>query len=407
MSWVDQVHNKMVIITGDGKQYRPQWINATKSKEFNVSQHEFVDVNGTLAKRKRPKGRSYNLEIYFQGPDHLQEAAAFESSADNEREWNLIHPYYGSIFVCPLRMDIDNRDHNLTKILCPIVETITDSKPSFTIDPSDKIAFDKAAFDGVAAETFITDIVEVTPQNVNFLKSNAAKMYNLGVKVNKSAEQAEEYFNLFNKANTAISNAISGPLAAINAVKDVINYPFLFEDTVRNRVEAFVNQFNALSAQIDTLTGRSNKKIFENNASYILSAMARSSVEKGVYENRDEVIFVIAQISDAHDNYLNDLDDLQDDNGGNPDNFIPNAQLQIKLSDLIAFTVGNLFSIAKDSRQERSIYLEQDSNIILLAHRFYGLVEDDSTIDTLFKQNKFGINDLLGIEKGRRVTYYV
>ena len=65
---------------------------------------------------------------------------------------------------------------------------------------------------------------------------------------------------------------------------------------------------------------------------------------------------------------------------------------------MINFTLSNLFIIALNAKQERSIVLEEDSNLINLAHRFYSLDLDDENIDELILNNDIGISEHLKVE---------
>jgi hypothetical protein len=53
-----------------------------------------------------------------------------------------------------------------------------------------------------------------------------------------------------------------------------------------------------------------------------------------------------------------------------------------------------------------SLVLEEDSNVIILAHRFFGLLDDDSTIDQFIANNKIGLSQLMQVKKGTVVIYY-
>jgi hypothetical protein len=41
MSWIENIKNDLQITTGDGKKYKPSWLNATKSIDYNISEFEF------------------------------------------------------------------------------------------------------------------------------------------------------------------------------------------------------------------------------------------------------------------------------------------------------------------------------------------------------------------------------
>jgi len=71
------------------------------------------------------------------------------------------------------------------------------------------------------------------------------------------------------------------------------------------------------------------------------------------------------------------------------------------------FTLSNLFAIALNAKQERSIVLEEDNNLVNLTHRFYGLDAADENIDEFILNNNIGISEHLLIKKGRILRYYV
>jgi hypothetical protein len=407
MSWPDKIQNDFLITCGDGKQYKVNWLNATKSVEFNLSEFEFPGLEGTLVQRGTPKGRRFEIEVYFQGENNIDVSDAFEISTKDPRPWIVLHPMYGTITVQPAVLNFDDTRYNVTKITGTLLETITEDSPKNRVVPSDKILNDKAALDDIFSNSFANDIPSPSVQDINVLSANTLSVYNEGKKSIKDTADAEGYFNAFNTANAAIANATSEPLAAINAVQAMINAPALFQDSVKNRVNSFVGQLNQLRISLETITTRAEKKIFENNTGCIISAIAMASVTSPDYLNNRDVLAISDLITDAYDTYVEDLDGLQSDNGGSPDSYMPDANSMIGLNNIINFTLSNLFDIALNSKQERSIILEDDSNIILLAHRFYGLNQEDTTIDDLMNQNEIGLNEILSIRKGRKIVYYV
>lgn len=408
MSWIDQIRNDYIIRMGDGAEYKPKWVVAKRQKEFNVADFEFPDLDGTLRYRNRPKGIIYSLELFFDGDDHLDMAQAFWDSADDSRVWILIHPYYGSISVQPSGLGQDNTQLNITKFICEVIETITEDAPKMSVNPTDKILSDKVALDNVLTQVFVdTTIPSVT--DLNKLVDNNTSLHNVGRKHVTLTENAEEYFNLFNTANAAVENYTADPLQAMRDIQAVINYPSLFQDKVYGRLNCLYEQFDILRLSIPTTLNPSKKRIFQTYMAGVVSAMAvtASTPQDGDYENRDQVYSVIDQVLERYNTLISDLDEMQTENGGELDSFIPDADSLIALNDLMDFTVSNLFAIAIDSKQERTIILQDDTNLILLAHRLYGITPDDSTIVALMDQNKIGISELLVIRKNRKIKYYI
>ncbi len=406
MSWIERISNPLIVKTGDSKSYTILWKNATRSREYNVAEFEFPEVDGTLVKRSRPKGMRYNIEFYFQGEDNIDNAEAFKVSADDSRAWTLSHPLYDNIIVQPLNLVFDNTAHNVTKVTGTVVETITEDRPKTSQDPVDKIAADKIALDEAFATSFANDVQPNTVDKIN-LSSNVASAYNLGKKKVKLTVDAEAYFNAFNTANAAILDATSEPLAAMRAIQTVLNSPGYFADSVQNRISVLSDQVEALRVGIPGVLTTAAKRIFENNIASMISSMlyASSTPETDDYENRNDVVSVIETLIDNYNQYVTDLDSLQTENGGELDSYIPDADSFRSLNLLLNFTVSNLFTIALGSKQERSIILEDDSNVVLLTHRFYKL--DDTTLEKFINTNQIGINEMLQIRKGRMIKYYV
>lgn len=407
MSWVEKVKNEYIITTGNGDVYKPNWINPSNSVEYNIAEFNYPLVKGSKVDRGMPKGTRFNFEIVFQGEDHLEQSDAFRASADDTRPWTISHPLYGERIVQPLGLAFDNISYNVSMIKGTLIETITDDNPKITIDPVDKITNDKANLDEVFAQSFSIDIPSPDTVDIRTLTTTTLSLYNVGKGIINNTLDSEAYFNLFNDANAKILNATADPLSAMRSVQAMINQPALFVGTVKSRINSLTDQFEKLRESIDTITGKSDKRIYEGNAGGVIGTMTLAAVTNQDYKSGNEVLAVMDQIFENYNNFLSDLDALQTDNGGSPESYIPDPSTISGLSSLINFTISNLLNIALDSKKEISILVEDDTNVILLAHRFYGLEVDDSTIDKIISNNELGLNDLLQIRKGTKIIYYV
>lgn len=409
MSWTDNIQRPFIIRTGDGKEYRPLWKNPNFSVEFNATQFNFVDQRGTLVDRREAQGASFPLEFYFVGENCLDDAAAFVESAKDKRAWRVSHPMYGSLVVQPLGINQDDTALNTSKITCTVIETLTEDRPKITIDPVDKISGDKVNTDALYALAFTDGVPKPTTANVVKLGGNNKSLFDLGIKKVKLTVDAQEYFNLFSQANSAIVNLTAEPLAAISQMQTAISYPAHLTDTVQNRIGMLIDQFNVLRLSIGTIITPSDKKIYENNAGTLISSMALASSTPldTDYVNRTDVGAVRDQVYNNYKLYLSDLDGMQTDNGGTEESYMPDSTALNALNGLINFTLSNLFNIALNARQERTVILEADSNSIVLTHRFYGLDQADTNLQEFIDSNNIGLNQLLEIRKGTKVIYYV
>lgn len=407
MSWVDKAQTEFTITTGDGKEFKVLWLPTTKGVDYNIAEFEFPNLAGTLVQRGTPKGAKYNLEVYFQGEDNIERGLDFETSGNDPRPWTMAHPFYGAVTVHPVSLLFDYSKYNVTKITGTLIETITEDNPKNTVLPADKIQLDVEDLNVTFAAAFSTDIPEPNTADINTLTANTSSVYNDVKKNISNTLDAETYFNAFNTANAAILEATDFPLECITKVQALINAPFQFADSVKNRVNTLISQFNRLHDSVENLARRNDKKIFENNAGVTIASICSASVLLPDYKNRNDVVAIIDLLTGVFDQFNSDIDGLQSDNGGDPDSYIPDANSMIALNDIVNFTLSNLYDIALNSKQERIVILEDDSNAVLLAHRFYGLLADDSTIQQLIDNNNIGLNELLQIRKGRSIIYYV
>lgn len=408
MSWVERIKSEITIKTGDGKIYTPLYVLLPKSIEWNIAKFEFPNIKGTLVKRSELKGRKFPIEIIFQGDDHVERSLEFEQSAIDKRPWVISHPIYDDLLVHPESLTFDPTGLNTMVITGQVTETIKDEGPVFTIDASDKTSVDAALASDTAAVSFAADVIPET-SDINLMGDNIGAAFSLGAQSVKSGDQSNEYFNLFTVAQSSILNAANDIATAATAMNDVLIYPYLFKDSVESRLSLLRNQFDALAESVVNLVTPNEKKIYETNSNAIVNAMILASINPldDDYGSVKSVNSVIDQIVDVNNIFFENLDFLQTDNGGGVDSYIPDFAAISALSNLINFALSQLFVIAENATQQRTLILEVDSNPILLAHRFYGLSVDDLTIESFLTQNNIGLSELLEIKAGETVVYFV
>lgn len=410
MSWIDKIKTDMTITCGDGRSYVPYWINASKSVEYNVATFEFKGLPGTLVYRGTPRGTRYQLTLFFQGEDHLDQANAFLDSSADSRPWTISHPLYDNLLVQPTALTIDNTALNQTAITGLVIETIpVDAATVSNVSPVDKIAQDKEDTDLLFNQTFADDVPVINAVDTSTLSKNIGDIYTSVSQKITDSKWKDAYFNAVNKANAALNNPIYDTITTMQAVRDFTTMPYQFSDDLRTRLNMFVSQFTILSGTVSTLFSRSSKKIYENNAGISIAGMLLSAVTNigSTFANALDVLSVIDTIVGVYNQFMYDLDTLQSENGGSPDSYIPDSNAVTSLSQLLTTTLNALLDIASDGKQQRIAYLSEDSNVIQVAHTLYGYSGDDAVIDKVIDTNGITMNELLLLKKGRKIIYYV
>lgn len=416
MSWLDQIKTRLIITTPDSREYKPDWINAKKKVDFNIAKFEFPNVRGSLVYRGEPKGTEYVVELYFQGEDHLNDAKNFQTSANDRRAWKIQHPFYGQLKVQPISLDFDNTDLNISKITGVVIETISQDYPSGKVAPTDYItekgiAASQMFSTSAANNTIITKVppANVTSKGIAKLKAQLTAFKNTVAKIVKhTTSDFQKYFNAFNKAYSSINNLVSQASSVLNFTQAVIIQPALFAQSVKSRFTMLENQFNVLRSNIVGLSNL-DKLMYSTNQGSNISAfcLAAANPMPEDYAYATDTYNTISQLLGFYNQYLADLDYLQSENGGSVDSFIPDADALMLLAELMNFTLSNLFNLALNGQQQRSIIAEADTNWVILAHRLYGIDENDENLIKLMTQNNAGLNSILQVRKNTKVYYYI
>lgn len=407
MSWKLNAAEKMIVTTGDGKEYRPLYINTVKSFDFNTASFNFPGVEGTLVTRGERQGSTMTLQIIFQGADHLDTAEQFEQSSKNKRPWTINHPMHGVLTMQPTKITFDNTKYNTSQITVQLLETITRDAPIVGVDPINQVQINAANLDETTSEAFDTAADLETADTV-LMGDALDDAYNEGAAIIEDNDDLQDYFNKYQVASAAILNATSEPLAAIQAARSVMTAPALFKQTVKARLNMLQDQLEDLLARVYNTVNE--KLIFENYGGGVISTMVLATtypLNSLDFKNATDILDVIGQINAQYDAYLGGLENLQTTTGDDTNSYLPDQAALSGLQLQVSYCVANLLDIALSAQQEREVILEADSNVIALAHRFYGLEPDDGTIDEFIKTNSIGLSEMLQVKKGRVLKYYL
>lgn len=408
MSWLEKVEKGITITTGDGRKYTPEYFITPKSTDFNIAEFNFPNVEGTLVKRGTIKGAKHNFVFVFQGENHLDVSFNFEKSSKDNRPWEIEHPFYGIIRVHPTSLTYDSTGINITRVTGEFIETILDTFPQVSLNPTEFIDIKATE---VIDETIDESSYQLKPDSKlkKLLTKLSTLIYNINRVITKIEEEAQEYINYYNAAITQIDTIQSNLNAAIRNISDVVYFPSRFEASIKSKLEGFKESFAQLEQIFKEPESTNNKITYEFlGTAVITSAVSTIAVsEESDFNTSKDVVNVVEIITEMYNSFVVKLDEQQNSIIGNEDAYIPNYDSLNKMNELVNFAIANLLDIATKSKQERSFYLEEDSNALLLTHRLYGLDEDDENLVKFMNQNNIILNEIIQIKKGRKIVYFV
>ena len=405
MSWQNKIENiKFQITTGDGKVFRPLWKTAGKTKEFNTSIYDFINVEGSLVDRKKPKSSKHSLKFYFQGENNIEDAAEFDESASDNRAWVIVHPFYGSLRGQPLNIDYNEDALNVTEVTVDFWESINADYPDSAISVKDSVFSKKASVLKASSVVFAADVKPESSDIAKIKESNilTAASFNPIIDDDNNAD----YLNAASKSLSSADNLLNDPLSSIEAAQNILDLPSTFFSSIKSKSLAFKDAYYKLKLVTDTVT---DKLFFEAQAAACIASLCNASVNplEGDYVLRTEIEEIVTDVLEIYSDYLATVDENQVQIYNTELAYLPNVNIQIELYGLVAFTTGNLYNFAFEAKQLRTVYTPKPTNVILLAHRYLGLDVADENLADFIKINNIKLKELFVIKKGRKIQYFV
>jgi hypothetical protein len=312
--------------------------------------------------------------------------------------------------VQPLGLSYDDSSFNSTKVTGRVMETIGRNRVLTNNSPVDVIQLKKFDTDAAFAQSYAIDVAPPITADVSAMQFNVTTAERLQLAFATISEDAELVRNTYSDVNAQIDNAFADAFSAVAGVQRMLSLPTIFVNSIFSRIDFLQRTAQALYSAITGLTVPSLKKLYENNVAALITSMCAASVTNVTatdYPNRNSVVQIITILADTYNEYVVNLDALQTETGDTPDSYIPNFDSINLLNDIVSYTISNLFVIASNAKQERTLTLSRDNNVINVAFEIYGLLEDDSTITQIINDNNIGLNEIMQLKKGRQIIYYV
>ncbi len=410
MSWIDQLNNvELEIQTGDGKKWSPLWKEAKRSKVYNTAAYDFIRVSGTFIYRGLPQGNQYDITLIFQGETHLTTAEQFNRSADDPRFWTITHPFWGSIKVQPMTLEEDKSVLNSTIFKIKIWETISTKYPVQKQLANDRVSEMQLLTNEMVAKSFANQIPVIATSLRTTLTDTVKAVDQISSKAIKTDSEFAKFKTKVAKAQRLITDTIQKPIDVMRSVIDLINYPVYVVGSVTDRLNIAKELATKLEAILLKKRTKTTLLVYECAGSSLVSAMANAAMtpNEGDYSMRLKVLYAMDTVQEQYVNYLTILDESQADRSDEVDGFTPDDDTSRHLNEAVVEALANVYDYSFGAKQERAIYLEEDSNPILLTHRFYGLDNEDSNLDFFINTNSLSLGELFQIRKGRRILYYV
>jgi len=409
-TWQDKIDNVIfTITTGDGKVFYPLWRNASKNTEFNTTGFDFINVPGTLYERKENRGSAFPLQFFFDGADCLDKAEAFETAAKDKRIWTVLHPFYGTIKGQPVSIGrVDTL--NFVEINVDFWESIDVDYPNANYSVKDNTFAKKTDVLENCADSFSSkpvfessDIVK-SKDTVKQFASTIEPVVTSGIGLDDALYTEYQYYA--SVALKAVDNLLSNSNGYIKSVQDLLGLPARIETSVTVRLDGYKRAYGNIKT---TLTTIADKLGFESNGGAIIANYCDAAVNPidTDYTTMPQVQQAATDLMQMYTDYVATLDEAAVSIYDTSDTYQADASVQSEIYGIVMYTIANLQQLAFNAQQERIVYTDNDTNIILLVHRYLGLDVLDENIDKFREINGIKLNELFNIRKGRKIIFYI
>jgi hypothetical protein len=381
----------------------------------------FADLDDEWVQDNGHGSRRYPLTCIFTGPDHDLLATSFETGLLERGAGELEHPFYGKFPAIPVG-DITRRNDLVEDANASIVETtfsttLANVYPTGLGFPVSELLAQIDGFNLAAAADF----------------SNAVQLANSIQKANvKGTIRAllNEVRSAFDQVSGSVAGArrqLADQQALINEALDVlVGNPILLAQQLVNYIQAPARILSGFASRLEGY-GIMLRRILQgfgptagDNSSlesvaiaarntfhvadlFVLGAVSGSvlSVTDQRYRTRPEALSatdtIIGQLSSAVE--------WRDDRAETLDQIDTGAAYQA-LQEAVAQASGYLVETSFSLIPERAIVVARARTLLDLCAELYGDVSDER-LDFLIDSNNLGGDEILEIQRGRRIVYYV
>ena len=397
MTWLNKLNNTLEIETGDGEIYRPLWQDARKNINFNTESFDFIGIDGSFVSRENMQGKQYPLVFYFQGEHHIDETNDFEISALDKNPWKINHPFYGKIIAQPLSIEIDNSELNISKISVTVWETLEIKYPEESISRVSQISGIKTDIDIIINTAYASELEDVQVGRLAGLLAMIKQLNKIFAKIKDVKNKIQKLKNLTRNAINALNTIIESAVAFVDYLVDLVNFPSTLLNSIVSVFDHILEAFDEITSLV--LVKNNDFETYQAVSTCLISTGCLSIIEGVSIEKqtRKDIFLMASKLSEMYEQHIINLD-------SHPE-ILSNHELLFKLDLIVNTTIASLFEVAINAKQERSTILLQDTNIVLLANRYFG-ASDSSFIDFI-ETNEISLDEILEVKSGRKIIWYV
>jgi len=429
MSWIETITTGDIIIQfGNGEVMHVLYKRPAIEHNFNAVAIEYFNIEGAEIQRGKESHRTFPVELYIQGENHLEETAKFMEYAKDTRSWRMIHPYFPNedINCQPTTLKEDYSSANVTVITGVLWESIAKTNASFFEDVKAD-AFEKIDLAAIQAQR-LADMMSLSVSDTAFM-SNASKGSAITAKKGAFSDVDLGSINSdIAKLNSTLNNIGTEPQRFMAQLAKVLRAPSTFYSTIKGRVGVLKESFKDLTNAMKGGASLGEKLFYEQAAALTALAIGEASmisksdiavkqdvrnpdtgefiVSDDELVTRTQVLAQVIDVNQVYQDYINQLMLMHSEKDNKLDSYYPNAELFRSIQDAMNGVTANLYSIAANAKVVRTYRLTEEMTMLELTNKLLGTYNNED-VNRFVESNSFVMKELLIVPEGREVVYYL
>jgi hypothetical protein len=325
---------------------------------------------------------------------------------------NLLYNYYGTINGQPTSLTRNDESYGNVSFSVDFWETITEISPVKRTSVKDVLRVKSASLVDNSARIYASKS-KPEPVNVSEVKFTSEKNFSLIDKVAELKEVGSEKTSAFklkkNKSLNSLDKLIEEPFEVLKSINGVLFSAYDFDISKDIKLGLYGEMYEEIKNLLLLNSDKSTKAYFEAVEAVILISLANSLTNpiEGDFLSRSDVLSSAQFLNDLYQDYLLTLDNIQVGFDSVENSFFASAEVQNDLQDIVLRSLDSLYDLAFESKQERTVVLDSDTDLFLLVHKYIGLDSEDLNLEKFRQLNKIKYKKLFLVKKGTSVKYLV
>jgi hypothetical protein len=422
MTWKDRIFSEIKFTSPAGTVYTAKWRGGSRNTEKSLGIFKAPGIQGSIVQDLDIAAISYELTVFFDGPDHdLIADRFFQECGATRGIWEVIHPVKGRLnlqLVSYTELVDPVENGNITTFstdwIEPKISAVTSSSEGARAQTAETID----SLNETSSFQFVKEIVLVSFENsaqVINATTRALDVYNqtLRTLIDKSVDVKNQIDTIQTQIISTVNAPIINTEILTGQIINMVQIPVQASEDIQESIALYYNFIDqllsvnsGLKVDPNVLDNASINEILVNEI-YVVSSLGAISdiIVNGELATRKQTVDLMNESNDRFIRIVDNLDEYQERFAGE---YFSQSESYNSNVEMLSQTHRYLIISAFDLKIEKRITLDRPKTPAFITIEQYGsLGKNDENLDFLIESNVLKANDILLLQPGKEVLIYI